>query len=50
MISSNNFTYGFEIEWGDIDRKLKIPEHLGKWEYCETDIVNISYKNLARTS
>ena len=49
MIPSNNFTYGFEIEWGDIDRKLKIPEHLGKWEYCETDIVNIlePYKYVA---
>lgn len=35
------FTYGFEIEWGDIDRKLEIPAHLGSWEYCETDIVNI---------
>lgn len=37
----NTFTYGYEIEWGDIDRKLIIPEHLGKWEYCETDVCNI---------
>ena len=35
------FTYGFEIEWGDIDRNMVIPEHLGAWEYCETDIVNL---------
>ena len=35
------FTYGYEIEWGDIDRRLKIPEHLGSWEYAETDIVNL---------
>lgn len=38
---SNKFTWGYEIEWGDIDRRLTPPEHLGKWEYAETDIVNI---------
>lgn len=37
----NTFTYGFEIEWGDIDRKMPIPEELGSWEYCETDIINM---------
>lgn len=37
----STFTYGYEIEWGDIDRNLPIPEHLGAWEYCETDIVNL---------
>lgn len=36
------FTYGFEIEWGDIDRKMEIPEELGSWEYCETDIINLT--------
>jgi len=36
-----DFTYGYEIEWGDIDRTLQIPEHLGSWEHAETDIVNI---------
>jgi len=35
------FTWGFEIEWGDINRKLKIPKHLGKWEHSEFDIVNL---------
>lgn len=35
------FTYGYEIEWGDIDRKVLIPEELGAWEYCETDIINM---------
>jgi hypothetical protein len=35
------FTYGYEIEWGDIDRSVEIPEHLGAWEYCETDIINL---------
>jgi hypothetical protein len=44
-----SFTWGYEIEWGDIDRRLNIPEHLGKWEYAETDIVNIRepYKYIA---
>lgn len=44
-----NFTWGYEIEWGDIDRRLEIPAHLGKWEYAETDIVNIRdpYKYVA---
>ena len=37
-----DFTWGYEIEWGDIDRRLEIPEHLGKWEYAETDIVNLN--------
>lgn len=37
----STFTYGYEIEWGDIDRRLQIPDHLGSWEYAETDIVNI---------
>ena len=37
----STFTYGYEAEWGDIDRTLDIPEHLGKWEFAETDIVNI---------
>tara|TARA_Y100000114_G_scaffold24822_1_gene20556 strand:+ start:8907 stop:9782 length:876 start_codon:yes stop_codon:yes gene_type:complete len=36
-----DFTWGYEIEWGDIDRRISIPESLGKWEYAETDIVNI---------
>lgn len=36
-----NFTWGYEIEWGDVDRRLQIPEFLGKWEYAETDIVNV---------
>ena len=40
MINIDNWTYGYEIEWGDIDRTIKIPESLGSWEYAETDIVN----------
>lgn len=49
MYSKEDFTWGFEIEWGDIDRNFNIPEHLGKWEFAETDIVNIHepYKYIA---
>jgi hypothetical protein len=44
-----SYTYGFEIEWGDIDRTLEIPSHLGTWEYAEIDVVNIHepYKYIA---
>ena len=41
MYTKNDFTYGYEIEWGDIDRTLEIPAELGAWEYAETDIVNL---------
>lgn len=34
------FTWGFEMEVGDVDRRLPLPEHLGKWEFSETDVVN----------
>lgn len=37
---AKDFTWGYEIEWGDISRNTVIPEHLGKWEFAETDIVN----------
>lgn len=37
----NTFTYGYEIEWGDIDRTFNVPAELGSWEFCETDIVNL---------
>ncbi len=41
IYNSKDFTWGYEIEWGDIDRRIDIPKHLGSWEYAETDIVNI---------
>jgi len=41
MYNKETFTYGAEIEWGDIDRRMAIPTNLGKWEYAETDIVNL---------
>jgi len=37
-----DYTWGYEIEWGDIDRRTIIPPHLGKWEFAETDIVNLN--------
>ena len=35
------FSWGYEIEWGDIPRCFEIPEHLGTWEHAETDILNL---------
>lgn len=40
--TSKNFTWGCELEAGDIPRKTKIPKSLGSWEYAETDIVNLN--------
>lgn len=35
------FQYGTELELGDVDKRTEIPEHLGKWEWCEHDIINM---------
>lgn len=45
----SNWTWGYELEFGDINRSVIIPDHLGKWEYAETDIVNLTppYRGLA---
>jgi hypothetical protein len=42
------FTYGMEIEWGDVRRDIVIPTSLGSWEYSERDIVNLQepYRNI----
>lgn len=49
MSETNNFSYGMELELGDIDRSVDIPEHLGSWEGvkdgnyymgAECDVVN----------
>jgi len=37
----NNFTYGFELEIGDVPRDIKIPKELGEWEYSERDVINL---------
>lgn len=36
-----DFTWGYELELGDVLRSREIPDHLGSWEYAETDICNI---------
>lgn len=41
MFDKSKFTYGMEIEWGDVPRSFSIPEHLGSWEYSERDIINL---------
>ena len=41
MYNKSDFTYGMEIEWGDVPRSFSIPENLGSWEYSERDIVNL---------
>lgn len=45
----NKFTWGFEMEVGDVDRRIILPEHLGKWEFSETDVVNLNppYRGIA---
>lgn len=49
METINNLSFGLELEWSDIDRKIDIPEELGEWEGpkvagyylgSELDIVN----------
>lgn len=44
-----HLTWGLELEFGDVPRDLPIPEHLGSWEYFETDIVNqnLPYRGIA---
>ena len=44
-----DWTWGYEIEWGDITKSVAIPEELGSWEYCECDILNLNppYRGLA---
>lgn len=41
MYNKDTFTYGMEIEWGDIPRSFEIPQNLGTWEYSERDIINL---------
>ena len=34
--SATNFTFGYKIEFGDIDRRVIVPPDLGKWEAAKT--------------
>jgi hypothetical protein len=36
----NTFTWGYELELGDVRRDREIPSELGTWEHAETDITN----------
>jgi hypothetical protein len=37
---NDKFTYGVEIEWSDIDRRIEIPKHLGVWDKEDATLVN----------
>lgn len=39
--NSNNFTYGYELEIGDVYRSTPIPAHLGTWGEASEDIINL---------
>lgn len=40
MYNKNDLTWGFELELSNVPKNFVIPEYLGKWEYCEADIIN----------
>ena len=44
-----DFQFGTELELGDVLKSTPIPEHLGKWEYAEYDIINMlgEYRGVA---
>lgn len=44
MYSKKDLTWGFELELSNVPKSFKIPDHLGKWEYCEADIINTKGK------
>lgn len=46
---TSSFTYGFELEVGDVRRDIQIPPELGSWESSERDIVNVRepYRHVA---
>jgi len=48
MFDPKDWTYGYEVEWGDIPRNFAVPEHLGTWEHAETDILNLHGKYALR--
>lgn len=47
---ASTFTWGYELELGDVRRSLIPPAHLGTWEHAETDICNISPPYRGRAS
>lgn len=47
---TSTFTWGAELELGDIPRDFKIPEHLGRWDQSETEILNLREPYAGRAS
>lgn len=39
--SPDTWTWGLELEWGDVDRRLNIPPGLGSWSMWETEVLNL---------
>jgi len=46
---AESYTWGCELEIGDVPKKHPIPKHLGSWEYSETDVLNLRppYRGIA---
>jgi len=40
MYTKDDLTWGFELELSNVPKDFIIPDSLGKWEYCEVDIIN----------
>ena len=34
------FTYGVELEWSDVDRRVELPKHCGVWDKDDATLVN----------
>jgi len=49
MYTKENLTFGFELELSNVIKSTKLPEYLGKWEFCEADIINTrgKYANIS---
>lgn len=41
MYDKKSFTWGTELEWGDVDRTLELPSELGSWNLYECEILNL---------
>ena len=41
MYSKRHFSYGIELELGDVDRRLPLPSDLGSWSVNEYEIINL---------
>lgn len=36
----SNLTFGLELEWADVDRRIELPRSLGSWDFEDYTIVN----------